>query len=426
MRSDWDRRAREDARYYVAFGRHEQEEAEFQATAADVVRVLDRELRHLGRRPDKAALRALEIGCGPGRIMLPMSSRFGEIHGVDISEEMIRLARERLRETPNAHPQVNSGADLGAFADDWFDFVYSYAVFQHIPSREVVFDYLRETRRVLKTGGLVRCQINGLPASAARYDTWHGVRINADEIARFAHANDFQLLALEGVETQYMWVTLRKQPRGWHADLVRRGPAARAVIRRISNAFSTEPLAPRSGRFASISLWFEALPAECDLLHLDAAIGGGKANPFYIGPLENDGLRQLNVSLPPGIETGLHPVRLTWLGEPLCPPATLRVVPPGPSVPRVIAVSDAVDLLSGTRIRSGIVKVVLEEVEQISAFHADVDGEPVLRTETFCVDPVPQRHEVNVHLPAAIGAGEHALEMRLGRRRFPPLTIEVV
>jgi hypothetical protein len=92
----------------------------------------------------------------------------------------------------------------------------------------------------------------------------------------------------------------------------------------------------------------------------------------------------------------------------------------------VIAVSDAVDLLSGTRIRSGIVKVVLEEVEQISAFHAHVDGEPVSRTETFCVDPVPQRHEVNVHLPATIGAGEHALEMRLGRRRFPPLTIEVV
>ncbi len=44
-----------------------------------------------------------------------MSLRFGEIHGVDISEEMIRLARERLRDTPNAHAQVNNGADLGAF-----------------------------------------------------------------------------------------------------------------------------------------------------------------------------------------------------------------------------------------------------------------------------------------------------------------------
>ncbi len=102
MRSDWDRRAREDANYYAAFGRREQEEAEFQATAVDVVRDLDRELRRLGRYPDKASLRALEVGCGPGRIMLPMSTRFGEIHGVDISTEMVRLARERLRETPTA------------------------------------------------------------------------------------------------------------------------------------------------------------------------------------------------------------------------------------------------------------------------------------------------------------------------------------
>jgi SAM-dependent methyltransferase len=426
MRSDWDRRAREDANYYAAFGRREQEEAEFQATAVDVVRDLDRELRRLGRHPNTASLRALEVGCGPGRIMLPMSTRFGEIHGVDISAEMVRLARERLRETPNAHALVNNGADLGAFADESFDFVYSYAVFQHIPSREVVFDYLRETRRVLKSGGLARCQINGLPASPAGYDTWHGVRIGAGEVAQFARENDFQLLALEGVDTQYMWVTLRKQPRGWHADLVRRRPATRAAIRRITNAFSTEPLAPCRGRFASISLWIEGLPAECDLLHLDVLIGTAKASPFYIGPLENDGLQQLNVSLPSGIGTGLHPVLPVWLGEPLCPAATLRVVPPGPSVPRVIAVSDAVDLLSGTRIRSGIVKVVLEEVERISTFEAFVDAQPATRTETFCVDPVPQRHEVNFHLPSAIGPGEHVLEIRLGRRRFSLFTIEIV
>ncbi len=99
------------------------------------------------------------------------------------------------------------------------------------------------------------------------------------------------------------------------------------------------------------------------------------------------------------------PVLPVWLGEPLCPPATLRVVPPGPSVPRVIAVSDAVDLLSGTRIRSGIVKVVLEEVERISAFEAFVDGQPATRIETFCVDPVPLRYEVNFHLPAGLRPG---------------------
>ena len=76
------------------------------------------------------------------------------------------------------------------FPDEKFDLVYSYAVFQHIPSREVVFNYLREARRVLKTGGILRCQLNGLPPHAKQYDTWSGVRISADEITRFAREQD--------------------------------------------------------------------------------------------------------------------------------------------------------------------------------------------------------------------------------------------
>jgi SAM-dependent methyltransferase len=418
MRSDWDRRAREDVRYYTAFGRRGQEEAEFQQSAGDVVRNLDRELRRLPQRRDQAALRALEIGCGPGRVMLPMSSRFGEIHGVDISEEMIRLARERLAGTPNAHVQANSGADLGAFADDWFDFVYSYAVFQHIPGLEIVLGYLREARRVLKPGGLIRCQINGLPESAAGYDTWHGVRVSASQIREFALVNDFQLLALEGAGTQYMWVTLVKRPKGWHAGLTARRAPSRAVVRRLTNAFGTEPIATSRGRFAAISLWIEALPPECDLLHLEAFVGGLPAGPFYIGPVERDGLSQVNITLPAGIESGLQPVQLDALGEPLCPPVSLRVAPPGPTVPRVVALSDAVDLLSGTAIRSGIVKLVIEDVERIAEFHASFDGQELPRFETLCIDPVPMRFEVNVHLPASPPLGPHRLELRLGRRKL--------
>ena len=75
------------------------------------------------------------------------------------------------------------------------------------PSREVVFQYLREARRVLKPGGILRCQINGLPAHAKHYDTWSGVRIAPEEVTAFARENDFQLLALEQIWTQYMWIT---------------------------------------------------------------------------------------------------------------------------------------------------------------------------------------------------------------------------
>ena len=153
MRADWNARAEEDANYYVAFGRRSQEDDEFFSTASDVVRVLERELKRLSTRDS-----ALEIGCGPGRLMFPMSRHFQRIDGVDISDEMVRLARERLRRAPNAFPQHNSGQDLAMFSDESFDLVYSYAVFQHIPSAQVIWNYLREARRVLKPGGVLRCQ----------------------------------------------------------------------------------------------------------------------------------------------------------------------------------------------------------------------------------------------------------------------------
>jgi len=134
--------------------------------------------------------------------MKPLSQRFGEIHGVDVAGEMIRRARANLAGVPNAYAHASSGADLAGFADDFFDFVYSYAVFQHIPEREIVFNYLREAWRVMKPGAIFRAQFNGLPETARSYDTWSGVRIQAEELARFALAPDFQLLALEGAAPQ--------------------------------------------------------------------------------------------------------------------------------------------------------------------------------------------------------------------------------
>src|ERR1035438_408383 len=100
MRQDWNERAREDLHYYVAFGRREQDDAEFLATAADVVRAMRAELKRLRPpgQPRPNGLKALEIGCGPGRLMRPLSGEFAEIHGIDISDEMIRLAAERRSE----------------------------------------------------------------------------------------------------------------------------------------------------------------------------------------------------------------------------------------------------------------------------------------------------------------------------------------
>ncbi|MGA3100005.1 MAG: class I SAM-dependent methyltransferase [Bryobacteraceae bacterium] len=420
MRADWNRRADEDANYYVAFGRRDQEDEEFFASAADVVRRLEGDLKRLGARDA-----ALEIGCGPGRLMRPMSGHFAEIHGVDVSDEMVRLAGERLRGAPNAFAHVTSGADLAMFPDEKFDFVYSYAVFQHIPSRGVVFDYLREARRVLKTGGILRCQVNGLREETARYDTWSGVRIAPDAIARFALESDFQLLAMEQIWTQYMWITLRKRPEGWVSSLSGRRLEARSVIRNISNALTGDSVAPDSGHLAVLCLWMEGLPEECDVNHLEVSADGRACRPYYIGAPEYDGLSQVNAALPEGMRTGIAPVEARWLGQPLCAPSRVRIIPGGPAVPRLHSLTDGDNLLHGAHIVSGAIKVVMVEVRRPREFRARVDAVDAPIAEWFCADPSTERYEFNFRLPPGIEPGPHNVWISIGKREFAPVGIEV-
>ncbi|HXI43589.1 MAG TPA: class I SAM-dependent methyltransferase, partial [Bryobacteraceae bacterium] len=230
MRDDWNQRAREDARYYVACGRRGQPDEEFFSSAGDVVRLLEEELKRLPRNLPPQARRALEVGCGPGRLMRPMSRNFGELHGVDVSDEMIRLAEARFSGASGMHLHATSGSDLAPLSADYFDFVYSYAVFRHIPSRDVVLSCFDEIRRVLKPGGIARLQLSGLAPNGKKPDTWDGVRLMRGEIVDYTRDHDFQLLALEGAGTPNMWTTWRKQPAGWRARL--KNPGASSKIQR--------------------------------------------------------------------------------------------------------------------------------------------------------------------------------------------------
>jgi len=425
MRADWNRRAREDANYYVAFGRRDQDESEFLSSAADVVRDMEGELKRLSPETPISARRALEIGCGPGRLMRPLSRHFGEIHGVDVSDEIIARAREKLRDIPWAFAHHANGSDLAQFPSDHFDFVYSYAVFQHIPSAEIVYSYLRETVRVLKPGGVARLQINSLPGAERPHadgvdPTWEGVCISAGDVQRFTREQGIRLMALTGVDTQYLWTTWQKPPA--HETVP---DSSTCRIRHVLNSYS-DPAVPATGWLARAIIEIENLPSACDLHSLEIFVDGVACAANYAGPRLN-GLCQLNVYLPEGMRTGLVPLRIEWHGQPLCPDAIMRVVPPGPCFPRLVSVSDGVNLLSPHRIGSGILKAIVQEVESIEGFAATVDGLPVRDVEAFRTDPRASRYEVNFRLPRELeSGGHHVLEIRLGARVLTRTGIEVV
>ena len=108
--------------------------------------------------PDAAVL---EIGCGTGRIMQHLAGRYREVHGIDISSDMVEQGTRRLAHLANLHFHHGNGYDLAPFADESFDLVYSALVFQHMP-KTIAYNYLLETRRVLRPGGLLRLQVPNL------------------------------------------------------------------------------------------------------------------------------------------------------------------------------------------------------------------------------------------------------------------------
>ena len=88
--------------------------------------------------------------------------------------------------------------------------------------------------------------------------------------------------------------------------------------------------------------------------------------------------------------------------------------------------TDGVNLLSGTRIASRVLKVTMFDVVHADEFRAAVDGSDIPSTESFCVDPIFQQYEFNVFLPDSMAKGSHAVQIALGKRAFAPVGIEVV
>ncbi|KFN50640.1 class I SAM-dependent methyltransferase [Arenimonas composti] len=97
--------------------------------------------------------RIFELGCGVGRIGRELVGEVALWHGVDISENMLAVARERLADAGNARFDVLDGPRLPMLADASFDKGYCVAVFIHMDKEDMVL-FLREVARVLRPGGL--------------------------------------------------------------------------------------------------------------------------------------------------------------------------------------------------------------------------------------------------------------------------------
>jgi len=103
---------------------------------------------------------ALDFGCGIGRLTQALANYFEHCYGIDISTEMVEQAKRYNQHGSHCQYIVNQSDALPIFNDDFFDFIYSNIVLQHI-ERKYTESYLKEFIRILKPDGLLVFQIPG-------------------------------------------------------------------------------------------------------------------------------------------------------------------------------------------------------------------------------------------------------------------------
>jgi SAM-dependent methyltransferase len=156
----WERLARRDPFFAVLtdveerFGGRDLD-AFYQSGREEISAVLRRAEERGLRVPRE---RALDFGCGVGRLTLALAEQFVTCDGVDISASMLAVARKHNRRPDRCAFHQNRAEDLSLFDDAIFSFVYSTLVLQHMaPGLSV--SYLKEMIRVLAADGLLVFQL---------------------------------------------------------------------------------------------------------------------------------------------------------------------------------------------------------------------------------------------------------------------------
>lgn len=119
-----------------------------------------------------AGMRALDFGCGVGRLSQALAQHFGRVDGVDIAPAMIEAARRFNRHGERVTYHHNTAGDLARFADGTFDFVYSNMVLQHMPPA-LAQRYAAEFVRLLSPRGVAVFQC---PSTLGWREAWETVK----------------------------------------------------------------------------------------------------------------------------------------------------------------------------------------------------------------------------------------------------------
>jgi ubiquinone/menaquinone biosynthesis C-methylase UbiE len=213
MKKEWNERTKMNPLFVIATDHSESEDDFWNSGIGecnDILGINTERYQKIIENKETLKMNILEIGCGIGRILIPMRKFFGNVTGIDISSEMVLLGQKYVSDIPNCSIVENNGVDLSEFSDNSFDFCYSFIVFQHIPEKQIVENYIKEVSRILKPSCLFRFQVRGtISTKPNEITTWDGVQFTSDELHKIAKDHNFEIIEEGNDREEYYWLTFK-------------------------------------------------------------------------------------------------------------------------------------------------------------------------------------------------------------------------
>jgi SAM-dependent methyltransferase len=139
----------------------------------------------------------LDIGCGIGRLLIPLAARVRSVTGIDVSAEMVKVARRRSASYANVTVLKGDGRGLGEIDDEAFDVALAVDSFPYLRQSgyALVQRFVSESARVLRPGGEL---------IILNYSYSEDEAADAKEIRALASGNAFELIDV-GLRPFELW-----------------------------------------------------------------------------------------------------------------------------------------------------------------------------------------------------------------------------
>lgn len=163
----WEKFAVENAEYYILshgkinFSTKEGQNYFFESGQKDTGLLLVNVQDYIKKKE-----KALEIGCGIGRLVFAHATKFKEVNGVDVSKTMLNRLRAlaALKNINNVNTFLSSEH---WDKEDYYDYIYSFIVFQHIVSFDIIKDYIRRISKSIHHSGIIQLHFDTRDISLA-------------------------------------------------------------------------------------------------------------------------------------------------------------------------------------------------------------------------------------------------------------------